>query len=74
MNKKLNAFLRILTVAAAIAAVVFFILLKGKMETALTKTKWAQTDLEVNPTKVVQDYDARMTSLSTLPVLLDAKR
>ena len=42
MNKKLNAFLRILTVAAAIAAVVFFILLKGKMETALTKTKWAQ--------------------------------
>ena len=74
MNKKLNAFLRILTIAAALAAVAFAFLLKGKMDVALTKTKWAQTDLEVNPTKVVQDYDARMTSLSTLPVLLDAKR
>ena len=71
MNKKLNAFLRILTVVAAVAAVVFAFLLKGKMDAALTKTAWAVTDKEVNAGK---EYDARMTSLATLPVLLDAKR
>ena len=37
MNKKLNAFLRILTVVAAVAAAVFAFLLKGKMDAALTK-------------------------------------
>ena len=74
MNKKLNAFLRILTVVAAVAAGAFAFLLKGKMDAALTKTKWAQTDAEINPTKAPQDYDARMTVLATLPVLLDAKR
>ena len=71
MNKKLNAFLRILTVVAAVAAVVFAFLLKGKMDAALTKTAWAVTDAEV---KAGKDYDARMTSLATLPTLLDAKR
>ena len=74
MNKKLNAFLRILTVVAAVAAGAFAFLLKGKMDAALTKTKWAQTDAEINPTKAPQDYDARMTVLATLPALLDAKR
>lgn len=71
MNKKLNAFLRILTAVAAVAAVAFAFLLKGKMDSALTKTAWAVTDAEV---KAGKDYDARMTSLSTLPALLDAKR
>jgi hypothetical protein len=71
MNKKLNAFLRILTVVAALAAVAFAFLLKGKMDAALTKTAWAVTDVEV---KAGKDYDARMTSLSTLPTLLDGKR
>ncbi len=71
MNKKLNAFLRILTVVAAVAAVVFAFLLKGKMDAALTKTAWAVTDAEV---KAGKDYDARMTSLATLPTLLDTKR
>ena len=71
MNKKLNAFLRILTVVAAVAAAVFAFLLKGKMDAALTKTAWAVTDAEV---KAGKDYDARMTSLATLPTLLDAKR
>jgi len=71
MNKKLNAFLRILTVVAAVAAVVFAFLLKGKMDVALTKTAWAVTDAEV---KAGKDFDARMTSLATLPVLLDGKR
>ncbi len=71
MNKKLNAFLRILTAVAAVSAVVFAFLLKGKMDAALTKTAWAVTDAEV---KAGKDYDARMTSLATLPTLLDAKR
>ena len=71
MNKKLNAFLRILTVVAAVAACVFAFLLKGKMDVALTKTAWAVTDAEV---KAGKEFDARMTSLATLPVLLDTKR
>ncbi len=71
MNKKLNAFLRILTVAAAVAAIVFAFLLKGKIDTALTKTAWAVNDPEL---KAGKDYDARMASLATLPALLDGKR
>lgn len=71
MNKKLNAFLRILTVVAALAAVAFAFLLKGKMDVALTKTAWAVTDPEV---KAGKEYDARMTSLAAVPALLDSKR
>jgi hypothetical protein len=71
MNKKLNAFLRILTVVAAVAAVVFAFLLKGKIDAALTKTAWAVNDPEL---KAGKDYDARMASLATLPALLDGKR
>ena len=71
MNKKLNAFLRILTVVAAVAAVVFAFLLKGKMDAALTKTAWAVADAEV---KAGKDYDARMTSLAGVQGLLDSKR
>jgi hypothetical protein len=71
MNKKLNAFLRILTVVAAVAACAFAFLLKGKMDVALTKTAWAVADAEV---KAGKDFDARMASLATLPTLLDAKR
>ena len=71
MNKKLNAFLRILTVVAAVAAVVFAYLLKGKVGTALAKTEWAVKDAEV---KAGQDFDARMNSLAALPALLDGKR
>jgi hypothetical protein len=71
MNKKLNAFLRILTVVAAVAAVAFAFLLKGKMDAALTKTAWAVTDPEV---KAGKEYDARMASLAALPALLDSKR
>jgi len=71
MNKKLNAFLRILTVVAALAAVAFAFLLKGKMDAALTKTAWAVTDAEV---KAGLDYEARMASLSTVGPLLAVKR
>jgi hypothetical protein len=71
MNKKLNAFLRILTVVAALAAGVFAFLLKGKMDVALTNTAWAVTDAEV---KAGKEYDARMTSLLTVGPLLAAKR
>jgi hypothetical protein len=71
MNKKLNAFLRILTVVAAVAAVVFAFLLKGKIDAALTKTAWAVNDPEV---KAGKEYDARMTSLAGLPAILDGKR
>ena len=71
MNKKLNAFLRILTAVAAVAAVVFAFLLKGKMDAALTKTAWAVADTEV---KAGQGYDARMASLATVGTLLNDKR
>ncbi len=71
MNKKLNAFLRILTVGAAIAAVVFAFLLKGKMDVALKNTAWATDHPEV---KAGKDFDARMASLATLPALIDGKR
>ena len=71
MNKKLNAFLRILTVVAAVAAGVFAFLLKGKMDVALTNTAWAVTDAEV---KAGKEYDARMTALSTVGPLLAVKR
>ena len=71
MNKKLNAFLRILTVVAAVAAGVFALLLKGKMDAALTNTAWAVTDAEV---KAGKEYDARMTALSTVGPLLAVKR
>ena len=71
MNKKLNTFLRVLTVVAASAAAVFAFLLKGKMDVALTNTAWALTDAEV---KAGKEYDARMTSLLTVGPLLTAKR
>jgi hypothetical protein len=73
MKPKLNAFLRILTVVLALAAVAFAFLLKGKMDAALTNTAWAVTDPEV---KAGKEYDARMASFSAanLKVLLDKKR
>ena len=71
MKPKLNAFLRILTVVLALAAVAFAVLLKGKMDAALTNTAWAVTDPEV---KAGKEYDARMTSLAGVKGLLDAKR
>ncbi len=71
MKPKLNAFLRILTVVLAIAAVAFAVLLKGKMDVALTNTAWAVTDPEV---KAGKEFDARMTSLAAVKGLLDAKR
>ena len=71
MNKKLNTFLRVLTVVAAGAAAVFAFLLKGKMDVALTNTAWAVTDPEV---KAGKEYDARMTSLFTVGPLLTTKR
>ena len=71
MNKKLNTFLRVLTVVAAGAAAVFAFLLKGKMDVALTNTAWAVTDTEV---KAGKEYDARMTALSAVGPLLAVKR
>jgi len=72
MNKKLNAFLRILTAVAAVAAVVFAFLLKGKMDAALTKTAWVVNDAEVKATG--KDFDARMTALAGVQGILDGKR
>ena len=71
MKPKLNAFLRILTVVLALAAVAFAFLLKGKMDAALTSTALAVTDPEV---KAGKEYDARMTSLAAVKGILDAKR
>jgi hypothetical protein len=71
MKPKFNAFLRILTVVLALAAVAFAFLLKGKMDAALTHTAWAVNDPEV---KAGKEYDARMTSLAGVKGILDAKR
>ncbi len=72
MNKKLNLVIRILGLAAAIAACVFAYLLKGKMETALVKTAWTTTDAEINAPK---EYDQRMTAIQgSVKTLLDTKR
>ena len=73
MKPKLNAFLRILTVVLALAAVAFAFLLKGKMDAALTNTAWALTDPEV---KAVKEYDARMASFgaANMKALIDKKR
>jgi hypothetical protein len=73
MKPKLNAFLRILTVVMALAAVAFAFLLKGKMDAALTNTAWALTDPEV---KAGKEYDARMASFgaANMKVLIDKKR
>jgi len=73
MKPKLNAFLRILTVVLALAAVAFAFLLKGKMDAALTNTAWALTDPEV---KAGKEYDARMASFgaANMKVLIDKKR
>jgi hypothetical protein len=73
MKPKLNAFLRILTVVLALAAVAFAFLLKGKMDAALANTAWALTDPEV---KAGKEYDARMASFgaANMKVLIDKKR
>jgi hypothetical protein len=73
MKPKLNAFLRILTVVLALAAVAFAFLLKGKMDAALTSTAWALTDPEV---KAGKEYDARMASFgaANMKALIDKKR
>jgi len=55
----------------ALAAVAFAVLLKGKMDVALTNTAWAVTDEEV---KAGKEYDARMASLAGVKALLDKKR
>jgi hypothetical protein len=72
MNKTLNLVIRILGIAAAIAACVFAYLLKGKMETAMVKTTWTTTDAEISAPK---DYDNRMTAIGTsVKALLETKR
>jgi hypothetical protein len=71
MKPKLNAFLRILTVVLALAAVAFAVLLKGKMDVALKNTALLVTDPEV---KAGVEFDARMASLAGVRAILDAKR
>jgi hypothetical protein len=71
MNKKLNAVLRILTIAAAGFGCYAAFTLKGKMDAALTKTAWAVTDPEI---KAGKEYDARMASLASAKAIIDAKR
>ncbi len=71
MSKKLDLLIRVLAIVFGLAAVAFAYLLDGKMTTALTKTRWAVDDPEV---KAGKEYDARMASLATLPILLDTKR
>jgi hypothetical protein len=74
MKPKLNAFLRILTVVLALAAVAFAVLLKGKMDLALTSTEWVMNDAELKP--ATKDYDVRIAAFGKpkLEVLLNQKR
>jgi len=73
MSKKLDIFVRILAIVLGALAVTAAIMVKGKMDVALTNTAWAVTDPEI---KAGKDYDARMASLgaANLKVLLDKKR
>lgn len=71
MSKKLDIFVRILAIILGALAVAAAVMLKGKMDVALTNTAWAVTDPEV---KAGKEYDARMTSLAAVKGLLDAKR
>ena len=71
MNKKLNLFIRIFGIVAALAAGAFAYLLKGKMDAAMTATAWAVADPEVGARP---QFDARMTDIgSKVKPLLDAK-
>ena len=71
MSKKLDIFVRVLAIVFGALAVAAAVMLKGKMDVALTNTAWAVTDPEV---KAGKEYDARMTSLAAVKGLLDAKR
>lgn len=71
MSKKLDIFVRVLAIILGALAVAAAVMLKGKMDVALTNTAWAVTDPEV---KAGKEYDARMTSLAAVKGLLDAKR
>ena len=71
MSKKLDIFVRVLAIVFGALAVAAAVMLKGKMDVALTNTAWAVTDPEV---KAGKEYDARMASLAGVKGLLDAKR
>ncbi|MGA0134539.1 MAG: hypothetical protein ACO3ND_09325 [Opitutales bacterium] len=71
MNKKLNLFIRIFGIVAALAAGTFAYLLKGKMGAAMAATAWAVTDPEVN---APPQFDGRMAAIGEkVKPLLDAK-
>ncbi|MCX6888027.1 MAG: hypothetical protein NTU71_01135 [Verrucomicrobia bacterium] len=83
MNKKLNNFLRILTVVLAVFAIAGSIFVKGKMGNALAKTEWAVADADIKAPKAEntlfstgKDLDARIAALSepSLKKVLDEKR
>lgn len=72
MNKKLNLFIRIFGILAALAAGAFAFLLKGKMDAAMAATAFAVADNEIGAAK---DFDPRMKELSAkTTALLTAKR
>lgn len=71
MNKKLNMFLRILTVVAVAASGYFAWTLKGKVSTALEKTAWTVNDEEI---KAPKDFDGRIKALAETKTVLETKR
>ena len=72
MNQKLNTIIRSIGIVAAIAAGVFAYLLKGKMEAAMTATKFAVEDTEIAAAK---EFDPRMKEISAkTTALLNKKR
>lgn len=71
MNKKLNLFIRIFGIAAALAAGTFAYLLKGKMGAAMASTAWASDDQEI---QAPREFDGRMAAIGAkVKPLLDAK-
>ena len=82
MNKKLNTFLRVLTVVLAALALAGSLYVKGKMGNALAKTEWAVADADIKAPKAEntlfstgKDLDARIAALSEpSKKVLDEKR
>lgn len=81
MNKKLNAFIRILTIVLAGLAVGGALFVKGKMSDAITLTQTLGADEEIKapaPLNTLlstpKDFDARITAIAKAKGVIDKKR
>lgn len=62
MNKKLNLFIRIIAIAAAGAACVFAVLLRGKVGVAMAATQWTVSDPDI---AAPLPFEGRMAAVAT---------